>query len=388
MTKNFFIGALVPNEVKLPGIHGLRAVAALAVLFEHIVGSIIYLPPSAPTEWQRALLDLAGTGVHLFFVLSAFSLANSTRLTRDGIAEYGIKRFFRIAPLYYAMVVFQQIWQGPQGIAQNILNFSFLFNLTPAAAPGIVYGGWTIGVEMLFYAALPIILLTCRSLRSVAVLAAGGFVVSWAAHEVILADPGSRISVLQNYAALSFATNIGAFCAGLLAFSLYREFAGNQRVAKVALILAAGMLAVLVSSPLLYGIYAPGRPAVLLLFLIYGLVCLSQATNPSWLMANAAMQHIGERSFSLYLVQIPVILTVMPAYTGIMAHLGGPSTLSYLACAVLTVSAVLIVSNLTYHLIEIPGVNIGRRVLERRRAFRSYRADTSVPHVQVSGAEP
>ena len=47
MTKNFFIGALVPNEVKLPGIHGLRAVAALAVLFEHIVGSIIYLPPSA-----------------------------------------------------------------------------------------------------------------------------------------------------------------------------------------------------------------------------------------------------------------------------------------------------------------------------------------------------
>jgi len=387
MRTNLFAGALVPPAVKLPGIHGLRAVAALSVLVMHIAAGLLMVDPAPRSGLTSGLLDLGGTGVHLFFVLSAFSLANSASLNRDGIAEYGIKRLFRIAPLYYVLLVFQQVWQGPSSLVENILDASFLFNLAPDLATGIVFGGWTVGVEMLFYATLPILLVACRSLRSLGLLALGGFLVSWAAHRSISVTWGANVPPFQNYATFSFASNIGAFCVGLLAHGLYRQCAGNRQIARLALMLAAALFVAVVSSPFLYQFAAPGRPAVLVLFLAYGLLCLSQAIRPSWLTTNAVMQHIGERSFSVYLVQMPIIVWLGPIFVRIEAHLGGFTLWSYGTGVVLTMPLVLIVANLAYHLVEVPGVNLGRRLIARRQDRRAFEAAASGRYVAAAGLE-
>lgn len=368
-------GTLVSKSRKLQGIHGLRAIAALVVLFTH-AGSIIQMMGYSPSDLTlvATLNNIGVTGVHLFFVLSSFSLANSITLTSNGVYEYGIKRFFRIAPLFYLLLVFQLLWKGPIGAEHHqlneiLLNFSFLFNFTPNLSTGIVYGGWTIGVEMIFYALLPFILLMCRNIYSYYILAPLGLLISWASHIAISeSNPTAHLNPFTNYATFSFITNIAPFFIGLLAFGLYKKFPSNCWVARTSILSALGLIFILFYTSLQGEFDTPGRPAHLILYTAYGLICLSQSIRPSWVTANVAMQYLGERSFSIYLVQLPLIWIITPLYSPIINYFGGYTLQTYLTCAVLTFILVIAVSELTYRLVEIPGVNIGRAIIAKRRS--------------------
>jgi peptidoglycan/LPS O-acetylase OafA/YrhL len=158
--------ATVQQDRLLPGIHGLRGMAAMAVVFFHLVhlASI-----EVPIQFSFIAVDF-GKGVHLFFVLSAFSLMYSMQdaMHRTTWAsEYFLKRFFRIAPLYYFILFCMVIWLvtkwGTNAVKLDalLLNITFLFGLAPWS--GIVWAGWTVGVEMIFYATLPVLLLTVRT---------------------------------------------------------------------------------------------------------------------------------------------------------------------------------------------------------------------------------
>ncbi len=370
-----FDGVLVSRNIKLQGIHGLRAIAALVVLFTH-VGSIIQMMGYNPSDpiLVATLNNIGVTGVHLFFVLSSFSLINSITLTSDGIHEYGIKRFFRIAPLFYLLLIFQLLWKGPIGVENHhlseiFLNFSFLFNFIPKLSTGIVYGGWTIGVEMIFYALLPFVLLMCRSINGYYILAPLGLLVSWFSHVGISeSDPSARLNPFTNYATFSFITNIAPFFIGLLAFGLYKKFSHNAWASRIPLLGALGLIFILFNSNLRWEFDTPGRPAHIILYIAYGLICLSQSIRPSWLTANAVMQYLGERSFSIYLVQLPLMWIIIPMYLPIVNHFGGYTLQTYFTCASLTLILVIAISELTYRLVEIPGVNIGRAIIAKRRS--------------------
>lgn len=144
----------------LPGIHGLRALAALSVLLFHQAPNLTLPAFAAPVASH------GGMGVQLFFLLSAFSLVHSTQ-RRVGephwLGDYALKRCFRIVPLFYAaMVIFilhdriiWEIWQPPWKI---VLNASLLYNLVPGLHQSIVWAGWTIGIETLFYILFPFLL--------------------------------------------------------------------------------------------------------------------------------------------------------------------------------------------------------------------------------------
>lgn len=368
-------GTLVSESLKLQGIHGLRAIAALVVLFTH-VSAIIQMMGYSPSDLTlvTTLNNIGVTGVHLFFVLSSFSLSNSIKLTSNGIYEYGIKRFFRIAPLFYLLLVFQLLWKGPIGTEHHqlyeiLLNFSFLFNLIPKLFSGIVYGGWTIGVEMIFYAVLPFILFMCRNIKGYCILAPLGLLISWASHIAISeSDPAAHLNLFTNYATFSFVTNIAPFFIGISVFGLYKQFPSNSWLARISIVSALGLIFILLYTYLLGEFDTPGRPAHLILYIAYGLICLSQAITPSWVTSNVVMQYLGERSFSIYLVQLPVMWIIIPLYLPIVNHFGGYTLQTYFTCAALTFILVIAVSELTYRLVEIPGVNIGRAIIAKRRS--------------------
>lgn len=135
-----FNSALVPKERLLPGIHGLRGVAALAVVLFHLIHIGGIAPPSLFNFIGRDF----GYSVPLFFIVSAFSLMHSTthRVNApDWLAIYFIKRFFRIAPLFYFILAFLFVFglAGANNIAKTILNITFTFGFVPAS--GIVWGG-------------------------------------------------------------------------------------------------------------------------------------------------------------------------------------------------------------------------------------------------------
>lgn len=124
------------------------------------------------TEPVRFLTAYGQMGVPLFFVASALTLCISVdrRQTEPhAVMAFYIRRYFRIAPLYYlAIPVYLTLasvahylrhdeWAlHPRYTLLNIgANLLFVHDLVPAAQNDIVPGGWSIGVEMLFYVMFP-----------------------------------------------------------------------------------------------------------------------------------------------------------------------------------------------------------------------------------------
>jgi peptidoglycan/LPS O-acetylase OafA/YrhL len=76
--------------------------------------------------------------------------------------------FLRIAPLFYAVlpiwlcVMWFKYHQAPN-LTAIVANFTFLFGFIPGLHESIAWAGWSIGVEMIFYALLPLIFLAARA---------------------------------------------------------------------------------------------------------------------------------------------------------------------------------------------------------------------------------
>lgn len=100
----------------------------------------------------------SGVKVTLFFVLSAFTLYLSA-FDRKGesnkISNFYLRRLFRIAPLFYFMLVVAVInfvftYHSYPSLNTILLNITFAYNFSPINFESLVWAGWTIGVEMLF----------------------------------------------------------------------------------------------------------------------------------------------------------------------------------------------------------------------------------------------
>ncbi|MBL0934851.1 MAG: acyltransferase [Rhizobiaceae bacterium] len=113
---------------------------------------------------QIANLDrVSFYAVYAFFVISGFALYITYR-DRLGVAgemrTYFIRRFLRIAPLFYTACVAQFLLspQSVDGWLKAALNFLLVFGAANPGATSLVTGGWSIGIEMVFYVTLPVIL--------------------------------------------------------------------------------------------------------------------------------------------------------------------------------------------------------------------------------------
>ena len=117
--------------------------------------------------------------IQFFFLVSAFSIyiGYYNRLkTRQEIKEFLVRRFLRIAPLFYVMLVIFSIYMNlarpwvEYSVVQYLFNITFTYNLVPEFHYGIIHDTWFIGVIMLFYLFIPLLVRYIRRL-SVSLLA-------------------------------------------------------------------------------------------------------------------------------------------------------------------------------------------------------------------------
>ena len=158
-------------NTKLQYIDCLRAIAIIMVIITHADMSIQGL-----SSWTLHFTDFGQMGVQLFFIVSAFTLC----LTLDkrtsepkSLQKFYIRRYFRIAPLYYFGIglyffyfcVLQPYLNGGTPVVAskytitNIMaNLLLVNDFVPGPANNkIVPGGWSIGTETTFYALFPLI---------------------------------------------------------------------------------------------------------------------------------------------------------------------------------------------------------------------------------------
>ena len=364
-----FNSATIPADRLLPGIHGLRGIAAMAIVMYHLV-------KIADLSVPQAVGFVAGEfsyAVHLFFVLSAFSLMYSTEHTMqrpEWIRAYFIKRFFRIAPLFYLMLAAMVLWRTveahdiPYDVSRIILNLTFTFGLAPWAV--IVKGGWTVGIEMLFYAIFPLLLLTVRSLRSTALLLTLTVIVSYAARVSLFEHfEHTRGLYRYNWAHFSLLPNLCFFVMGMLAYRMFRAHqadAGSLRLLPGFSLMLLGLLLLTSIERPLGQFY---KADLLLWGTAFMFLCLWQSLSPSRWSANKAFEYLGERSYSIYLLH-PVLIEVLRAALQSAQQAASPwlGGYAFLASALVLLPLLLLLSEITYRMVEVPGMRHARTLLK------------------------
>lgn len=361
---------------RLEGLDALRGLAALAVVLYHTI-ALYQLPIPTPL---RFLTERLGMAVPLFFVLSAFSLyfADAHRMrTWVEFRDFHLRRFFRIAPLFYTMIALvtamRLLYLGqPANWRTVAVSSTLLFNLFPAHAESTVWAGWSIGVEYLFYLVLPVLFRVVgtgrRAAWALAIAAVASLAGEWWLRTAPWSPPG--------YAWISAATSLVFFAVGMAAFFAHRRLASlpprtRQRLS-LGLIAGAGAglwVAFAFANRLPLG-GSRGLAWYLSAF-PFGLVVLAFALWPWRLVVNRATVFAGAVSYSIYLVHTPAILLlwrVTGAVKGASLRAGLPETLVFIPLYALVAGIVVAVSWLTHRVIEQPGMRLGKRLTRRLAA--------------------
>jgi peptidoglycan/LPS O-acetylase OafA/YrhL len=150
----------------VPSLDVLRGLMALSVAVYHMS---VWTPVfKAGEPVSNAVAVLGVYSVQGFFIISGFCffhLYGARDLFGRELLAFHVKRFFRIAPLYYlALGLNFALHQhfGPMFTWPRFLgNLTLTFGLShPNYA--MVLGGWSIGLEYVFYLAFPLLLLLSR----------------------------------------------------------------------------------------------------------------------------------------------------------------------------------------------------------------------------------
>jgi peptidoglycan/LPS O-acetylase OafA/YrhL len=323
--------------------------------------------------WARLWAVNGGTGVTLFFVISAFSLFYTTPARfkqRLPWVSYAMHRLFRIAPLFYFWIVLtivrdHFIFHATHPWWEIAASAGFVFNFIPTHQDGFVWASWTIGVEMLFYVVFPFIYVRVKNMTGAIALTVG-LMLAWMFTQVVIdylkIDPAASTSMHQWF----FPRFLPEFSMGAIAYFLLKEHIPRLRQnAQVAG--ALGLLLVLAATYIYVAIMQNtgqlGLPdnryakAICCLLLVVGL-----SLRTLKVLVNKATVFLGKISYSLYLAQPTAILLLEPIYKKIYATSSGSMAVSvaFVGCFLLTLAVVIPFAALSYHLVEKPGIKLGK----------------------------
>lgn len=356
-------------------IDALRGVAFLMVLAFHASHHVPDLAGPA-----RTLADQGFEGVQLFFTISALTMFLSLDSRRESercpTRNFFLRRFFRIAPLFYAaalvLACFRYRWTG--GAWSNIAGIAATLAFVHAwSVPWIntyVPGGWSIGVEMNFYLLVPWLRRRIRTFQQAAwaaVLAmAGGLAATKAAGIVLPALVGrelfeSHSEFLYYWLPIQMPIFCGGFCLYFLVVPILRgQVPPNRGLGLLQQCLCAYLFVSLAFSETRFYL---GHALYGLLFV---LLTWSLANNPTRLIVNPITRRLGVLSFSGYLTHFGALAIVAGALDRLgpgYAALAAP--VRFLVLAALGTALTALFSTLTYHAIEVPGQALGRRLIRR-----------------------
>lgn len=149
---------------KYDNIQILRVLSCLGIFVTHLA------PRMGAAGFAASAANFCASGVYLFFIISGFLACCAKEIRpgggRHGVLAYYCKRFFRILPLYYAVIVYNMALHGLilHDVPDDPAGLSWLryFFLTNAVIPGPdnfwsnLSATWTISLFCFFYLCAPL----------------------------------------------------------------------------------------------------------------------------------------------------------------------------------------------------------------------------------------
>ena len=359
------------SQNRLAFIDSLRGFAALYVVIFHMC-LVPDFKPVIPSAIRPVIMN-GWTGVTLFFVISAFTLCltlDQRKAERGSVLYFYLRRIFRIVPLYYLWFALMclthygihflpALWDNKKVF---LLYAVFGFNFVPNHQEGLVWASWTLGVEMVFYLFFPFLFKLCRSLPRVTAFFIISLLISWIHQKMTSNIPGYNAHV-------AFLSQLPIFLIGMICFFVYRDLNVQRWPKWLGHILTAG------SGIAIIGVsYIPAQEfhyAVLYLTaVVYGTLLIGLCISSNRVVVNKSTMFLGLISYSLYLNHPRLIYYLGDVYRKIYSF-NAHNTLSFLGCIFITLTALILVSYLTYKIIEEPGMNLGRMLIKRIKALKT-----------------
>jgi len=358
-------------------IDALRGIAILGVILVHSSQSVE--PTSAILLW---FMREGARGVQLFYVASALTLCMSWAARscheKSKIRNFYIRRFFRIAPMFYIAILayiflngFSPVYWAPNGINWWFIPITatFLHGLHPETITSVVPGGWSIAVEMSFYLILPFLLPHIKSKKScifffVISLMLSGLNMLIVPH--IFSYPESQQYLVNNFVFLNFFGQFPVFIIGIYGYLIIFDKYDNKRIA-----IYGGSTFFILMLAFLYPVFGFNKNFFIdKLFLIphhfiagglFTVFALLLGKWPINILVNKLTTFLGKLSFSMYLTHFAVLTYFSSlGFSGIFQKSNISSLLHFL-CIVL-VSAV--ASLFFYKYVEKPGIKFGKFLID------------------------
>ncbi|RYY74845.1 MAG: acyltransferase [Gammaproteobacteria bacterium] len=349
-----------PEQQNLAFIDALRGLAILMVIITHV-------SPATPgvSGLVSNLCSYGRMGVQLFFVLSAFTLCLTfaARMNEQyALRKFYIRRYLRIAPMYYLGILFYTgLLIADRGLESvNFISaawhFLLLHGLNMAAFNSVVPGGWSIGVEILFYLIFPFIFRQVYgSQRAILATLIVSVLISSSVYFYLVFFAKVEVNA-YSLGYWNFLNQLPVFIVGFL---LYLHFFNTETR---------------VNTFFLCMIFL-GATAVSLLFymskLIFSTVLIPLASAISFyalallfsryaFLANKPLQEIGKVSFSMYLIHFIVVAKV----ANLQLNFFKPDLqliVNYVIVSLITY----LIARLTYRYIELKGIFLAKRITQK-----------------------
>ncbi len=378
-TKDNYISAL----------DGLRGLMAFWVFYGHFQLFCIGTEPA---------LGSPAIAVDVFMLLSGFLMYYQWEKRWSTELSYGIqtkifylRRIFRIAPLYFLLLVIVYIFtdyyhdiqvelnsfvfqdwasdasSGPLAngerslLVDEITHFTFIFAFLPNYVETNILPDWSIGLEMQFYLFLPLIILMIRKM--------GWFSMT----VIILALTYINSKLFGVYGTEGLLAHFDQ--PGFLGFKLYIFLAGmliggaylNKKSSFWMIFLAIGII--FYATTIQFKAFF-----VLILFILFYDFDKNPARIPGILikmlnwMGSPFGKFLGNSSYSIYLLHNLVLFPVLVFLHGTdwFSSLSNIAKMGFAAVIVFPIAYG--ISYLLFSFIEVPGINYGRKIVKKQQA--------------------
>lgn len=354
-------------------INALRGIAIIGVVMIH---SSQWVQPTSKV--LSKITELGVYGVQLFYVVSALTLFLSMDVRKRSEASptrnFFIRRFFRIAPLFYLAILLYVLIDGfgPRYWAPNgihwwyiLLTAIFLNGWHPETINSVVPGGWSIAIEMTFYALVPILHLKLKdinsSIRFVIITLILTNILSPIILKALMSNyPFDQIYLASNFIFLWFFSQLPIFGLGILTYHIFNQHQ-DRKDERLGTTLLALSLFLFVSfwSASSYRNFLPQH------FLYSGVFCifaLSLHFYPYKVFVNPIVDWIGKLSFSIYLIHFAVLKLMKILF---IKNLLPSGELGFIVAFIVVMLVSIGISTLTYWAVEQPGIRLGRYIIRK-----------------------
>lgn len=351
-----------------PALDGLRGVAILLVLFVHNYGFMNYF-------------FFGWVGVDLFFVLSGFLITEILLDTMNQpgfLKKFYIRRFLRIFPLYYLLLVVclfllpaisslhldirfydqNQVWQWAY-----LQNWLYVFKVP--YGDKLLMHTWSLAVEEQFYLVWPLLILLFRSPRKLMVLMLLIFIGVGIARYLVWNQQVEDLA----YNSLYTFTRIDGLCIGSMIAILQKLQPGWLKKYSTLLV----FLMALVNFGFYFMNIRSGFTLPYLAFVgystfavLFGLVvyeCVNEGKHwLKWMLDNRILKFFGKISYGLYVWHWPLYLLLFePLLFWIVKEFHLSIKWAATGSATLALIAALVMSLLSYRFFEKPFLSLKNR---------------------------